>query len=511
MFEYLKVKNYKGITSDLELRELGHINVLCGKNNSGKTSILEVIGKHWQDSEKFALGKKINKDELVGPFNRQAVQKNTNVHENQEWFAKYCDESIKKEAILYTDTIDDHINDMSDYQKNFIYRHSGAMFDFNFNHILVNFFADLEGKYNPMLIPPKRSINYSPAVTVLKDRYYKNNGEYVANLLFDLKSKDPGASEVETYNKIDNAFETITGCSFSISMSQVREHELLLSFNIPNNIKQWVSGDAAGLGLSDVLVLVTFIIASDSTLILIEEPENHLHPEMQRKFLHFIKTIKDKQFIISTHSNVFLDPYVVDKIFFVEYEGGVKVTDKTSKSEMLYNIGYSVADNLVSDMLLLVEGPTDIPVFHAIFDWMGLEEKYNIRLWPLGGDIMSYLDLSVFTERNNVFAVIDSDPPSHKIRKKFQEKCEEYKIPCRTLERYAIENYFTLDAIKKVLPDIPEDILKLEPDQKVEKQLGINIKNNNTKIIKNMSLDDVVGTDLYDICIDFRTYLKENS
>jgi predicted ATP-dependent endonuclease of OLD family len=84
--------------------------------------------------------------------------------------------------------------------------------------------------------------------------------------------------------------------------------------------------------------MVTRSIISNASVIFIEEPENHLHPEIQKRFLSFIKSIKSKQFILSTHSSVFLDPFLVDKIFYVYYNGEVKVTDETSKSEMLYFI-----------------------------------------------------------------------------------------------------------------------------------------------------------------------------
>ena len=248
------------------------------------------------------------------------------------------------------------------------------------------------------------------------------------------------------------------------------------------------------------LIMITFIIDSDCTLMLIEEPEIHLHPEIQKKFLYFIKTIKSKQFILSTHSNIFLDPSIVDKIFYVYFTNNTMISDETSKSEILYNIGYSVADNLVADLVVLTEGPTDIPVLNAILDWMGLKEKYNVRFWPLGGDIMAQLDLSIFTERNNVFALIDSDPGSSVVRTRFERNCREHGILCHRLERYSLENYFTIDAIRSAVPNIPEKITEILPDKNINEQIGcedLNIKSKNSKIIKFMSLDDIENTDLF--------------
>jgi AAA15 family ATPase/GTPase len=51
-FTSLKIENFRGIKS-LEMSDLGRVNVLAGKNNSGKTSVLEAIcsgnGGHSQD------------------------------------------------------------------------------------------------------------------------------------------------------------------------------------------------------------------------------------------------------------------------------------------------------------------------------------------------------------------------------------------------------------------------------------------------------------------------------
>ena len=39
---YLKIHHFKSI-EDLELKELSHINIIVGANNSGKTSLLEAM------------------------------------------------------------------------------------------------------------------------------------------------------------------------------------------------------------------------------------------------------------------------------------------------------------------------------------------------------------------------------------------------------------------------------------------------------------------------------------
>jgi 5S rRNA maturation endonuclease (ribonuclease M5) len=179
-----------------------------------------------------------------------------------------------------------------------------------------------------------------------------------------------------------------------------------------------------------------------------------------------------------------------------------------------HSLGYSVADNLVADMIILIEGPSDIPILQTVLKWMDVLDKYNIKFWPICGDVMSQLDLSVLTEKKNVIALIDFDPGSQKSRRRFTEKCKEYGIECSKLERYSIENYFTLEAIKSVFPDIPDDVLEIKPDIKVDDQIGFSskgksIKSKNKKIIEKMSLKDIEPTDLFNFCKNLEKKLIE--
>ena len=179
-------------------------------------------------------------------------------------------------------------------------------------------------------------------------------GEGLINRLFFLKSQFIESSEFKTYEKISKAFNKITGYNFNLTPNT--NNQIALFFE--NEKKNWIGADACGMGLSDILVIICFALDFDYTFLLIEEPESHLHPEMQKKLLAFLKTIKSRQFILSTHSSIFLDPYTVDKIYYCNFNNGVEITHETSKSEILYNLGYSVSDNFVSDVIVLTEGPS---------------------------------------------------------------------------------------------------------------------------------------------------------
>src|SRR5688572_10242690 len=88
-----------------------------------------------------------------------------------------------------------------------------------------------------------------------------------------------------------------------------------------------------------------------------------MHPDMQRRLLSFIRDATEKQFFITTHSNVFLNATLTDRVFFTTFDGRIHVDDATSRAIVLSDLGYSVNDNLLSDLVILVEGPSDVPAF----------------------------------------------------------------------------------------------------------------------------------------------------
>lgn len=79
-------------------------------------------------------------------------------------------------------------------------------------------------------------------------------------------------------------------------------------------------------------------------------------------------------------------------------------------------------DNLVSDVIVLVEGPTDVPVVEELLAKKGTPKHFVVKTWPLGGDNMKQVDLSVLQEHKKVFAVLDRAPGSAKARRKVHQQ-----------------------------------------------------------------------------------------
>lgn len=503
MIDYLRIKNHKALKY-AQMMSLGKINVICGKNNSGKTTILEALNSN----KCYGIGKRLEPNDtewLVELFSKQANRySNPEPQKSMNWFREYIKGLTQKETIWFSDAKSEIIQELveSKSQDHYLSRYSIDIFEFE--QVLNDYFEKSVEFYTPILIPPKREIEFQ--VDIALNQEISPLGKGIINKLFLLKNQDLDSGDYTVYKNIYDNFYEITGSKFNVIPD--KNNQIKLYYRTDEN---WIPASASGLGLSDVLIMVSIINLVSGNVFLLEEPENHLHAAYQKRFLKYIHSLKGKQFFITTHSSVFLDGNIVDRIFYCSNNGQILLSDQTSKSKIIDSLGYSVTENLVADVLILLEGPTDIPVIQEMLNWVGINSYYNIKFWPLGGDIMASLDLSVFADRNNVFALVDSDPGSSGQRTRFGNKCKENGVFFKKLERYSIENYFPLEAIKKVFPDqIIDTSQKISSKKSVDTQIGLSIKSKNGEIVKNMKVSDIEGTDLYEFLLSIKSFLVKN-
>ena len=487
MFEFIKVQETKGITEPIVLNELGKINIVCGKNNSGKTSLLEGINT----KDKSVEGKRISSNDIdtivtiISGGTRWSIEDHPNSPEGKI-YRKIIEEVSQKREVWFSDeaiVFDEGVDESYAHSQLRRLQRGNARTGFN---------AAFQERATTILLPPKRQLDLTVAVNSGED--IQPIGKGILNYLFFAKNQPTSDDNYKIAQSLRTAFTEISsGYSYDVFIE--KNNFLKLRYSMKG--KQWIDAIDCGLGLQDLLIILYFSIHPNFDVVLVEEPESHLHPELQKKLLIYLKEDSKKQFFISTHSNIFLNNALVDRVFFTYYEGAVKVTDATSRSSILNDLGYSVSDNLMSDLVILVEGPKDVPVIEEFLLKYDIMQKHDIKIWPLGGDIMDQLDLSVFIESHPLIALIDKDPGSSKIRKRFKEKCKELNIPVIQLKRYSIENYFTVEALRKVFGEnIPKELVDIKPDKSIDEQIGFSVKRSNRQIAQSMSIGDIKKTDL---------------
>ena len=471
------------------LGELGAINVVCGPNNSGKSTLLRALVAG--DGVKRGVALESRTVALIVAESERGMGWSAGSRVESQAYSEIVRQAAASREVWFDD--DDHLF-VDAVEERFKSSRSLARWRFSAAAVSRAFGASGDWSFDALLIPPKRVLQHRVEVRASED--IRPDGVGLVNFLFMAQNQPPGSSFRMVFEEIAQAFEDISE-GFRLGVFISKDNNLEVSFRSPDGT--WVAAPECGLGLQDLLVILYASIALTCDLLCLEEPENHLHPDLQRHLMLFLAS-RQQRYFLTTHSNIFLDSALVHRVFLARCDAGrISLVDSTGKASMLGDLGYSVADNLVSDLVVLVEGPSDVAVLEELFLKMNLYGKYRIKLWPLGGDVMDQLDLSVFMEGYRVVALVDRDPGSSRVRKRFVENCGKVGVEVRILQRYAIENYFGLDALRSVFGgQVPSGVVDIDPDKKLEDQIGLSVKKRARNIAREMTLGDLEGTDLMD-------------
>jgi predicted ATPase len=300
--------------------------------------------------------------------------------------------------------------------------------------------------------------------------------------------------------------DTLLSAQSTLSVSTTREDELkwstfrnwverFLGKRIEPNPRELLADENGlrvparflGGGEQEIFVLMWHLLGRDF-IYGIEEPENHLHPEYLKKLFGFLKEIsKDRQIIITTHSNLLVDKIDVRNNWIVRRDGKEtkvqRLEDKEQLKLVLAELGLVPSDIYLKDFVLFVEGETEKEVILTLGEKL---EEYGdiierIAIIPIGGGKQLRNYLRIWLELINIV------PIEYVIL--LDKHCEEDAISVAKelgidinkfiiLQKGSIEDYYPIELIVKALKDLfgidikKEDINTTKPmDKEMERIL----------------------------------------
>lgn len=235
--------------------------------------------------------------------------------------------------------------------------------------------------------------------------------------------------------------------------------------------------DMNGAGIRESLRLILDFEFTKPQIVLIEEPEVHLHFELERKLFRYLVSLSNEaQIFMTTHSTGFIDSSESNNIFLVKKEMDTTVTTISNNGllEVISELGINISSLLLSKVIVFVEGPTDEEVirlylekFHSNYPHIGIR---NIRMTGIG-NYKYYANAHALEVFNNyglkTLFILDADSRSEDEIKRLKEnhpKTSAIKVlPKRCIENYFLEPSIILRFIQKkmtnagLIQNVPTD------------------------------------------------------
>ena len=277
-----------------------------------------------------------------------------------------------------------------------------------------------------------------------------------------------------------------------------------------------------GSGIAQLIFAIVTVANRKPQLILIDEPELHLHPTMQARFVEALHRSAGYATVFATHS-LGLARQTADAIFVVSQNremGKSSITPFESarnSAQLLGELSYSQFSAIGGKFLLLVEGATEVRTFRVLLRKLGIDT--DVMIVPLGGSsLIGANRREEMTEFQRIGAevhvLIDSercseveplDPP----HEGFLEICSSLFGAEKVFltKRRATENYLSDKAIKAVKGVKYRALDHYETLDSVEPAWG---KNENWMIADEMTFDEIKDTDLGEFLLKLQKRVRDS-
>lgn len=199
------------------------------------------------------------------------------------------------------------------------------------------------------------AINIDPyiarqACDIIDPMWMSSNGKFLSNALYRLSKQEDRILE------INSLLEQSIPCCSTIK-PEVSQASLKRSFSLIDKNKNLFSANSISDGTIKLLGLLVGIIDQQEFTMIIEEPENYLHPNVLRLITEYLReTFNDGACIITTHSETILNLMAPNELIVCSYaENGTtqckRIGEIKEVEDALNESGFGCGYHYVSGLL----------------------------------------------------------------------------------------------------------------------------------------------------------------
>jgi len=453
--EKLQLKGFKNLVGRGNLFKLDFVNnsnstVLIGSNGSGKSNVIEAISSIFNslfrkdiNSLTFEFDLYYSVNDIKYRISKKEVIKYrkqnrgnatyTEIDPNEFYeshslpeqvIALYSGEETRLWETYYKDYYLQHNDDVIHRRKTvdneakllFINKYywdiallTLFISEINIDDILDNYFLDsVEFQININNLNKFKAESYNEVVSFIDNFYFDKDGHRISDTNSIKIEKDDFINRFdgETHKRLFNLLCVA-------KLPKVDDNRLIddIKLNFSNDIS--ASDFSEGEKKKILLKLILASLAEDNTLVLLDEPDSHIHVAHKKQIKEMTEN-SQAEIVLTTHSPILMNIYNEQLVYL---ENG-KLQGK-ARAEILKEISgdsMSLAEQQIvlnsTNDILLVEGKLDIIFIQEALKRL---DEYSVLqdmiLIPTGGasGLRLFIDKFTAKDNQNIIAILDND------------------------------------------------------------------------------------------------------
>lgn len=499
----IHIENFKSV-KNLDITDIDNTLIVVGKNNTGKTVVLDAI-------------RAVTSDYLVSPSDFFNESNNIVI----ELELELLEEDIIN---LYTRRLVSKIEAFDLWKEDFIKKLIVTSLEQS-NIIYVKYIYDTDGKikyydknsninpYIKQILPKIYFIDHTRDISNIQKDIFKFQGNHS---LDDLKQRNCIVTKTRQCNNCFDCISEINAKSaqeltihetaklmeyklYNLNLSNFSEKinyymekngafSYFINYNIEYNIDNLLnvstvvsstinqrtgSLETLSTGIKSIYILSLLEAYSEienknPSIIIVEEPELHLHPQLQKTASEILYNISKKnQVMFSTHAPSMVTNFSMRQIrqIILDENYNSIVAKNSEIDDILDDLGYAANDLMNVSFVFIVEGKQDknrLPLllekyYSDIHDESGNLRRISIITTNSCTNIKTYANLKYINQlylKDQFLMIRDSDGKNADMLKKqltsyyYEREIHDNNIPRITAENvlilkyYSFENYF---------------------------------------------------------------------
>jgi len=510
---------------EVNIQNISDINLFIGKNNSGKSTIIEALNLAHEailPSAKVTLPKEFVRIGVTDRNPEIRLAFSPNSIEAKKLFDSFQDKSefkggdIENLKLALREILTKYLkiqvviifNKSNEYRSKVtwgkpsidesppniisaaaIIRMEG-LHGFQAKSVSVIFKEFLFKEFVKLAFPTFKKI---PDIREIKSSERKDfnlsTGKGLVEHLFNLKNLQDRKKR-KIVSDLQKKFQDITDEKFSFDLFQDTDTPAIKRMIVSTDLKkdEELNIKDLGMGSRELLILLNAISYFKESNIGIEEPEIHFHPEYQKRFFSYLKKHANyygNQFFIATHSHILFNENKTGASYVLR-----SIDDKTSScsqvnyaddgdiKKVLDELGLGLSDFYFYNGLFFVEGKDEEEAFNIWARFLSNEgldlRDRGINFVVMGGARnMSYFAESKVLEKISTLhipylIVIDRDEKSKKEVTRLKRNYENLVV----LQKREFENYLiSEDIFKEYIKDYYSYIYEEKGEEGIQEEI----------------------------------------